>query len=46
MSACDAMMAAAVASTTIGSSDQAGTIRKNGCSAALGSISSMAPWPK
>ena len=36
MSACDAMIAAAVASTTSGSSAQSGASRKNGCSTAAG----------
>ena len=36
MSACDAMIAAAVARPTSGSSAQSGASRKNGCSAAAG----------
>ena len=36
MSACEAMIAAAVASTTSGNSAQAGASRKNGCSTAAG----------
>ena len=46
MSACDAMMAAAVAMATVGSSNQPGVSRKNGCSAASGVCSSIAPCPK
>jgi hypothetical protein len=36
MSACDAMIAASVASATSGSSAHDGAIRKNGCDAARG----------
>ena len=46
ITACEAITAAAVASTTIGICAQPGTSRKNGLSAAPGSDSSSAPWPK
>jgi hypothetical protein len=46
MSACDAMIAAAVASATSGSSAQPGAIMKNGCVADSPLMSSIAPWPK
>ena len=40
------MMAASVASTTMGSSSQPGAIMKNGLDAAAGLPMSSAPWPK
>ena len=43
MSAWEAMMAAAVARPTMGRSAQGGARRKNGCLAAVLSISSSAP---
>jgi len=45
MSACEAMIAAAVERPTSGSSPQDGASRKNGWST-VGSSSSSAPWPK
>ncbi len=46
ISACDAITVAAVANTTMGISDHAGSMRKNGFSAAAGLAKTRAPWPK
>ena len=46
ITACDAITVAIAASTTIGSTPQAGNSRKNGLSIAAGFASTSAPWPK
>ena len=45
MTAWEAMIAATVATTTIGTSAQWGNSRKNGLSTAFGSSRISAPWP-
>lgn len=42
----EAMTVAAVASATSGSWNQSGAMLKNGLSISVGSLMSMAPWPK
>jgi hypothetical protein len=46
ITACDAMMAASVASTSAGQISRSGKRRKNGFSSADGSRISSAPWPR
>ena len=45
ITACEAMMAASVASTSAGKTQSARNSRKNGFSMADGSAISSAPWP-
>ena len=46
ITAWDAMMVAAVASTTMGISAHSGIMRKKGLSMAAGLAMSIAPWPR
>ena len=46
INACEAITAAIVASSTMGTSAQSGAIMKKGFLTASGCLSSKAPWPK
>ena len=46
ITACEAITVAQVATATSGNCSQSGASRKNGLSAAFGSVSTSAPWPK